>query len=523
MRLSLQAKRIPCRRRRTHASEDGKSPINAPIHGGPPRELHYCHPDAGNRVPASSAKPRTEPQLIDIENIWNRARVDLRSRLSDSTFQMWIDPLRPALLDGRVLVLEAPREVGPWVATKFGPAITEAVSLATGMAAEVRVTYPEGEETSPPGSSTDQRNPRSSDKTAKSGDFSPTLDLNPKLSFDQFVISGSNRLAHAGALAAAEMPAQAYNPLFIYGPPGTGKTHLLHAIGNLARQHSPDMRIRICSAEQFTNGFVDSVRNGEMAGFKRSYRDLDLLLIDDAQFLANKTRTEEEFFHTFNELISSSSQVVITSDRMPADIDSVEQRLRDRFASGLVVDVGSPDLQARVAILAMRARRDGLGEIPKDALEAIAERIKGNVRSLEGALIRVVAYSSLTGSRLSRDLAAQVLDQLYPRETETRRPAAGTTEIKAMVAETFGITVDELESQSRSAKVIWPRQVAMYLAREAAGEPLPQIGASFGGRNHSTVINACKRVNKRISSDPEAAITVRSLKRRILAGDDRVQ
>ena len=443
--------------------------------------------------------------------------------MSDSSFQMWIEPLRPAVLEGKVLVLEAPREMGPWVANRFGPVISEAVSIVIGSATEVQVT-PASDHAS--GSSTDSAGSITVDsnkKASKSTDSDETLDLNPKLSFDQFVISESNRLAHAGALAAAEMPAQAYNPLFIYGPPGTGKTHLLHAIGNLARQHAPGLRVRVCSAEQFTNGFVDSVRSGEMTSFKRTYRDLDLLLIDDAQFLANKAKTEEEFFHTFNELISSSSQVVITSDRMPNDIESVEQRLRDRFTSGLVVDVGTPDLQARMAILAMRARRDGLGDIPSDALEAIAERIKGNIRSLEGALIRVVAYSSLTGSKLSRELASQVLDQLYPNESQQQRGPLGTGEIKEMVAETFGVTVSEIESQSRSSRVTWPRQVAMYLARETAGEPLPQIGSSFGGRNHSTVINACKRVSQRIAADPKAAITVRSLERRIVNGDDRDQ
>jgi chromosomal replication initiator protein len=319
------------------------------------------------------------------------------------------------------------------------------------------------------------------------------------------------------------MPSQTYNPLLIYGPPGTGKTHLLHAIGNLAQQHTPGLKVAFTSAEDFTNRFVDSIRRGEMASFKGRFRDVDLLLLDDAQFLASKSRTEEEFFHTFNQVVDSGSQVVVTCDRMPGDLDALEQRLRDRFASGLVADIAPPDMPSRMAILAMRARRDSLGEVPVEAMEAIAERVKGNVRMLEGALIRVVAYGSLTGTRLSRDLAGQVLDQLYPGRSGNAEPTPGAREIKQMVSETFGVSVVELDSKSRSARIVWPRQVAMYLSREVAGEPLPQIGMAFGGRNHSTVLNACKRVRERVASDPKAALTVKSLERRIVGGDDRVE
>jgi len=317
------------------------------------------------------------------------------------------------------------------------------------------------------------------------------------------------------------MPAQTYNPLFIYGPPGTGKTHLLHAIGNLASEHSPELRVRLATAEQFTARFVNSIQRGDLPSFKREFRDVDLLLVDDAQFLANKTKTEEEFFHTFNDVVGSGAQVVITCDRTPEDLDSLETRLRDRFSSGLVVDITSLDTPTRIAILATRAKRDALGDVPLEAIEAIAERIKGNGRSLEGALIRVVAYASLTGARLTRDLTTQVLDQLYPERSTEPRQAISSREIKEMVAETFGVRTEDLDSKSRSANIVWPRQVAMYLSREIAGDPLPEIGSSFGGRNHSTVINACKRVRQRVSSDPKAAITVKSLERRILGGDDR--
>jgi chromosomal replication initiator protein len=453
--------------------------------------------------------------LSEVENIWNRIRSELRATLSDSTFQMWIDPLTPRSIDGEVLTLSAPESISSWIQTRFSSVISEAANVVRGTNTFVKVSTASLNSDTKPSSNTQSRNP------SEQGDSGSYLDLNPKLSFDQFVIGKGNRLAHAAALAAAEMPASAYNPLFIYGPPGTGKTHLLNAIGNLALQHSPDLRVRFASAETFTSLFVASIRNGDTSVFKQSFRNADLLLIDDAQFLANKTKTEEEFFHTFNHLVSGGAQVVLTCDRMPADIDSVEQRLRDRFASGLVVDISAPDTPSKIAILAMRARRDGLGDIPLDALETIADRIKGNGRALEGALIRVVAYASLTGESLTRDLASQVLDQLYPERSVLPRAILGTREIKEIVAETYGIRIDEIESQSRAARVVWPRQVAMYLAREVAGEPLPEIGAKFGGRNHSTVLNACQRVKQKLASDPNAAITVRSLERRIVGGDDR--
>ena len=466
----------------------------------------------------SGPRSTTGATLSELDNTWNRIRSDLRSAVSDSTFQVWIDPLKPALLEDGVLVVEAPDSIRRWVESRFGEALQRTAENVRGQATRVELTSPG--KVRPIDSATASSG---SEKQASAGDYKPTLTLNPKLCFDQFVIGEGNRLAHAAALAVAEMPSQTYNPLFIYGPPGTGKTHLLHAIGNLAQQHTPGLKVAFTSAEDFTNRFVDSIRRGDMTSFKGRFRDVDLLLLDDAQFLASKSRTEEEFFHTFNQVVDSGSQVVVTCDRMPGDLDALEQRLRDRFASGLVADIVPPDMPSRMAILAMRARRDSLGDVPVEAMEAIAERVKGNVRMLEGALIRVVAYGSLTGTRLSSDLAGQVLDQLYPGRNGNAEPTPGAREIKQMVSETFGVSVVELDSKSRSARIVWPRQVAMYLSREVAGEPLPQIGMAFGGRNHSTVLNACKRVRERVASDPKAALTVKSLERRIVGGDDRAE
>jgi len=455
--------------------------------------------------------------ITDLETTWNRIRSDLRDAVSDSTFQVWLEPLKPALMEDHVLVVEAPDSIRHWVEGRFTDLIAQAAQRVTGISTTVELTEP--------GKVTDIREVSASSTTRgfESDAFagpSQTLDLDPKLTFDQFVIGESNRLAHAAALAVAEQPSQAYNPLFIYGPPGVGKTHLLQAIGNLVREAQPDARIEYTTAEDFTNGFVHSIRQGDTREFKSKFRDVDLLLLDDAQFLASKTKTEEEFFHTFNSLISSGAQVVITCDRTPSDLDSLEVRLRERFAAGLVANVESPEIPTRLAILTMRAQRDQLGDIPRETLEAIASRIKGNVRSLEGALIRVVAYASLTGVKVTRELTTQVLDQLYPGATNAP-VRKGVGEIKTLVASTYGVTEADLDSRSRAAEFVWPRQVAMYLSREVLGEPLPSIGRQFGGRNHSTVLNACRRVADRISASPEDALAIRSLERLVSGEADR--
>jgi chromosomal replication initiator protein len=336
----------------------------------------------------------------------------------------------------------------------------------------------------------------------------PELLGNPKLTFDQFVIGDSNRLAHAAALAVAEMPAQAYNPLFICGPPGVGKTHLLRSIATLLASHSPEMILRVSTGEAFTNEFVSALGDGGLETFKSRFRHVDVLLIDDVQFLERKTKTEEEFFHTFNWLHEVGSQVVLTSDRPPKDLQALEDRLRERFQAGLVADIQPPDLNTRLAILRKRAHHDGVELADELALNVIAERVTLNVRTLEGALIRVVAYSSLTGRALTAELACEVLDGLYPASRPKTRSLA---DIQLAACQQFGITPDELLSTSRAARVAWPRQVAMYLARELTSESLPAIGRHFGGRDHTTVLHAWKRTNERISNDAASRAAVHKL------------
>jgi chromosomal replication initiator protein len=340
---------------------------------------------------------------------------------------------------------------------------------------------------------------------------------NPKLTFDQFVIGDCNRLAHAAALTVAEMPAQAYNPLFICGPPGVGKTHLLSSIAGLLSTHSPGLSVRCTTGEAFTNEFLDALGGGYTERFKARFRHIDVLLLDDVQFLERKTKTEEEFFHTFNALYDDGRQIVLTSDRPPSDLQALEDRLRERFEAGLVADVKPPDLVTRLTILRKRAQHDDIELVDPSALEVIAERITLNVRTLEGALIRVVAYSSLTGRPLTAALAHEVLDSLYPAPRPSAR-AGSISEIQAAACRHFEVTLDELLSSARTPRVAWPRQVAMYLARELTGKSLPAIGREFGGRNHTTILHAWRRVAARLAQDDASRKAVQNLRAELGSG-----
>jgi chromosomal replication initiator protein len=330
------------------------------------------------------------------------------------------------------------------------------------------------------------------------------------------VIGDCNRLAHAAALTVAEMPAQAYNPLFICGPPGVGKTHLLSSIASLLLSHSPGAVVRCTTGETFTNEFLKALGGGQTNDFKERFRHVDVLLIDDVQFLERKTKTEEEFFHTFNALHDAGRQIVLTSDRPPHDLQALEDRLRERFEAGLVADIKPPEIATRMAILRKRAHHDHVELEDELALVAIAERVTNNVRALEGALIRVVAFSSLTGRPVTAELANEILDTLYPRARSSRSPQPRSiAEIQAAACKHFGLSADELLSSARTHRIAWPRQVAMYLSRELTGESLPAIGRHFGGRDHTTVLHAWRRTAARIASDEASRQAVESLCRNL--------
>ncbi|MEV7414407.1 chromosomal replication initiator protein DnaA [Streptomyces sp. NPDC089919] len=327
---------------------------------------------------------------------------------------------------------------------------------------------------------------------SSSGPVEPTARLNPKYLFDTFVIGASNRFAHAAAVAVAEAPAKAYNPLFIYGESGLGKTHLLHAIGHYARSLYPGTRVRYVSSEEFTNEFINSIRDGKGDAFRKRYREMDILLVDDIQFLASKESTQEEFFHTFNTLHNANKQIVLSSDRPPKQLVTLEDRLRNRFEWGLITDVQPPELETRIAILRKKAVQEQLNA-PPEVLEFIASRISRNIRELEGALIRVTAFASLNRQPVDLGLTEDVLKNLIPGGEDTA-PEITAGAIMAATADYFGLTVDDLCGSSRSRVLVTARQIAMYLCRELTDLSLPKIGAQFGGRDHTTVMHADRKI-----------------------------
>ena len=435
-----------------------------------------------------------------LSHAWPRIRAELRKAVTDTTWHLWLEPLQPGALHGSELQLEAPDDIRSWVSSNFSRLLQAAAAAVLGPGATVKLVAPGAADVGA----------YAARHMAPSG--AAGRSFNPRLTFDQFVIGDSNRLAHAAALAVAEMPGLAYNPLFICGPPGLGKTHLLHSIANYVTAHGDGLSVLYTTVEAFTDHFVDAVHTRTLDAFKATYRNVDVLLVDDIQFLQSKAKTEQEFFHTFNALHGAGAQLVLTSDRLPRDLDALEDRLRERFEAGLVCDVRPPDADTRLTILRKRVQQDGLTSVAPAALELIAARVDTNIRALEGALIRVVAFGSLTARPVTHELAAEVLDGLYP---ELRPRSRTVREIQESICETFGISMDDLLSSSRAGTVAWPRQVAMYLARELTDQTLPAIGRAFGNRNHTTVMHACKRTAERIASDRDAYDTVRRLTERL--------
>lgn len=335
--------------------------------------------------------------------------------------------------------------------------------------------------------------------------------MNAKYTFDTFVIGSSNRFAHAAAVAAAEAPARAYNPLFIWGDSGLGKTHLLHAVGHYTQRLFPGMRVRYVSTEEFTNDFINSLRDDRQVAFQRRYRDVDVLLVDDIQFLEGKEGTQEEFFHTFNTLHNSNKQIVVSSDRPPKGLRTLEERLRTRFEWGLITDIQPPELETRIAILRKKAAQDRLNA-PADVLEFIASRIERNIRELEGALIRVTAFASLNRQPVDLQLAEIVLRDLIP---DSQTPEITPPTIMAVTAEFFGVTIDDLCGPGKTKALAQARQIAMYLCRELTDSSLPKIGQYFGGRDHTTVMYADKKIRKEMAERRRVYDQVQELTARI--------
>jgi chromosomal replication initiator protein len=467
-----------------------------------PSSTLVCSPSF-ERVRSDTTRVERSIELT-AENLWSEVSGRLRGALNETTYQTWFAEAQGSELSDNVFVLAVPNGfTREWIEGHFLGLIGAAVRDVTGQERRIGLIVAER---ALPETPAYREPPKRSAVTAAEGA------MNPKYTFDLFVIGSSNRFAHAAALAVAEAPAQAYNPLFIYGYTGLGKTHLMQAIAQYVAEHSGDLSVRYVTSETFMNDFINSLRDKRIEGFKQRYRTYDLLLVDDVQFFEHKERIQEEFFHTFNSLYEGGSQIVMSSDRPPRDIATLEERLRSRFEWGLITDIQPPDLETRIAILRKKVKTDGINVGDPQVLSFIASRVSTNIRELEGALTRVVAFASLTGRALSVDLAEDVLKDVFPQgdavEVSIRR-------IQELVSERFQLTMDELTGDRRSQNIVYPRQVAMYLSRELTDSSLPKIGKEFGGRDHTTVIHATSKIARLIKEDRSVYNLVQELTARV--------
>jgi chromosomal replication initiator protein len=442
---------------------------------------------------------------LTAESLWAEVAGRLKGALNTTTYRTWFASAGGAELTDDAFVISVPNGfTREWIEGHFLGLISAAVRDTTGHERRIALTVADRE---PEAAPSVELPPRRTASESPSG-----ASMNPKYTFDSFVIGSSNRFAHAAALAVAEAPAQAYNPLFIYGSTGLGKTHLLQAIAQYTSEHAGSLTARYVTSETFMNDFINSLRDKRIEGFKQRYRNYDVLLIDDVQFFEHKERIQEEFFHTFNSLYEAGSQIVISSDRPPREISTLEERLRSRFEWGLITDIQPPDLETRIAILRKKVKTDGIAVPDAEVLTFIAGRISTNIRELEGALTRVVAFSSLTGRPMTTELAQDVLKDVFPQGELAEVSIKG---IQETVSGRFGLSLEELCGDKRSQNIVYPRQVAMYLSRELTDSSLPKIGKEFGGRDHTTVIHATSKIARLIKEDRSVYNLVQELTARI--------
>lgn len=435
------------------------------------------------------------------EAVWQHVLEHIRRNITEVEYHTWFERIRPLGIREGVLELAVPTSFAlDWIKRHYAPLIQEALGLLGAQVPRFELLVVPGA-AQPVQVDIFQAAPQADQGKSK---------LNPKYTFENFVVGPNNNLAHAAAVAVAESPGKAYNPLFIYGGVGLGKTHLMHAVGHSVAKRFPSLKIEYVSTETFTNELINAIREDRMAEFRERYRSVDLLLVDDVQFIAGKERTQEEFFHTFNALFEAHKQIILSSDRPPKDILTLEARLRSRFEWGLITDIQPPDLETRIAILKMNAEQRGL-RIGEDVLEYIARQVTSNIRELEGALMRVVAYASLNGVELTRQVAAKALSDIFaPREVEV-----DPQEIVRVVAEHFGLRPEDLVGGGRRKEVVLPRQMAMFLVRELTRASLPEIGQLFGGRDHTTVLYAIQKVQELSESDREVQAILRALREKV--------
>jgi chromosomal replication initiator protein len=448
------------------------------------------------------------------EKIWNTAQEHLRSKLSADTYKMWFAPLNATAMDGCHVTLEAANEFCEvWLKDNYLSLIQDALAVAAGRQLLVKFKSTTGTTVPVVAPAPAPLRAKASsiahlDRAGTNGD----TNFNPKNTFDSFVVGNNNNFAFAAAKAVAEAPGKSYNPLFLYGGVGLGKTHLLHAIGQHVASNKKGARVAYLSSEKFTNEYIDGIQNNQLAKFRKKYRQTDVLLIDDIQFLAGKERIQEEFFHTFNALHEAHKQIVLTCDRPASEIQGLEHRLVSRFEWGLVTDLQPPDIEMRRAILNKKAQSMGV-TLPEDVLDFLANRIRTNVRRLEGALIRVASYASLTGKKLSIEIVEGLLREILHEEG---RFSISIEVIQKKVAEHFDIRLADMTSKRRPENIAFPRQIAMYLSRQMTESSLNTIGEAYGGRDHGTVLHACRLVKDRMEVDANVRQVVHYLEKQLM-------
>lgn len=439
---------------------------------------------------------------FNIHEIWGQTLSLIKTELTEVSFNTWLKTIKPLSIDNNKIILSVPNDFNKEILeNRYMSLIENALHQVTSIKLEPSFIL-EGEKVV----ISDQFEKQSISQSIEAPQ------LNPKYVFDEFVIGNSNRFAHAASLAVAESPAKAYNPLFIYGGVGLGKTHLMHAIGHYVLSQNPTSKVVYVSSEKFTNELINSIKDDKNVEFRNKYRNVDILLVDDIQFIAGKERTQEEFFHTFNALYENSKQIIVSSDRPPKEIPTLEDRLRSRFEWGLITDIQAPDFETRIAILRKKAETEGI-IVPNEVFEFIAKKIKSNIRELEGALTRIVAYSSLTNREITIDLSSEALKDII----SSSRPKQITVNlIKDVVSQYYSIRTEDFNSKRRTRSISYPRQIAMFLSRELTDLSLPKIGEEFGGRDHTTVIHAYEKITKDIANDLDLANKIEQIKKEII-------
>ena len=443
-----------------------------------------------------------------VDKIWNQTTDQIRTLLNTETYNLWFSTVQPVSLNQSSITLEVPNEFSEvWLKDNYLELLQDALTAASGRKLKIKFKVAEGgAEVSAPAKPTREKS--SSTKKVSDGD----LVFNPRNIFDTFVVGNNNSFAHAAAMAVAQQPGKAYNPLFLYGGTGLGKTHLLHAIGQHVVGSKKAAKVSYVSSEKFTNEYIAAIQENQLVKFRKKYRQTDVLLIDDIQFLAGKERIQEEFFHTFNALHEAHKQIVLTCDRPASEIQNLEHRLVSRFEWGLVTDLQPPDVETRLAILRNKVKTMGV-EIPEDVLSFLANRIRTNIRRLEGALIRVASYAHLTGKQLTSDVVENLLREILQEEG---RHTITIEVIQKKVAEKFDLRMADMTSKRRPENIAFPRQIAMFLSRQLTEHSLSAIGEAFGGRDHGTVLHACRLVKDRMEIDANVRQTVHYLEKQLL-------